>query len=37
MAQVVTELVRQRTAMHQRMAGMDHCAMMTGRSGMMKK
>ena len=37
MAQIVTELVRQRAAMHNRMAAMDHGAMMNGRSGMMKK
>jgi hypothetical protein len=37
MAQIVTELVRQRAAMHNRMAAMDHGAMMNGRSGAMKK
>ena len=36
-AQVVTELVRQQQAMHQRMAAMDHCMMMGGHGEMMKK
>jgi hypothetical protein len=36
-AQIVTELVRQRPAMHDRMAAMDGCRMMNGRSSMMKK
>ena len=37
MAQVVTELVRQQQAVHQRMVSMDHCTMMGGHGAMMKK
>jgi hypothetical protein len=37
LAQIVTELVRQRAAMHHRMAAMDHGAMMNARSAMMNK
>ena len=37
LAQIVTELVRQRAAMHHRMAAMDHGAMMNARSSIMKK
>ena len=38
MAEVVTALVRQQQAMHQRMASMDHCMMMMGsHQEMMKK